>query len=122
MSKQRNVKGGSSAVARWFRRPRHDKVSIPFPKQFTDGAGLPIQLGHLERFHQLKRIWRNLSAILPRVSRPTRAEIEADEYDGSVPISQWLGRDSQQCDIRCRYGRSIEGGPRSQSQDASLRV
>lgn len=61
----------------------------------------------LERLHQLKQLWRNLSRVLPKVSRPTQAEIDADEYDGSVSIAQWLARDSHRLDSR-DHGRPVE--------------
>ena len=48
--------------------------------------------------HRGKLISRDLHAVLSRVSRPTQAEIEADEYQGSVPILQWLGRGSRKYD------------------------
>ncbi len=52
--------------------------------------GWSAQSDHLEQIHRVKRIWRNLGLLLPGVVLPTRAEIEADKYDGSVTISQWL--------------------------------
>jgi hypothetical protein len=53
---------------------------------------------NLRQFHRGKLTSRDLSAVLARVSRPTRAEIEADEYEGCVPILQRLGRASRRCD------------------------
>ena len=41
---------------------------------------------------------RDLRAVLARISRPTPAEIEADKYEGGVPILQWLGRASRKYD------------------------
>jgi len=52
----------------------------------------------LRQFHRGKLTTCDLRAVLARVSRPTQAEIEADEYKGRVPILQWLGRASRKCD------------------------
>jgi len=38
--------------------------------------------------YRARRIFDALGAVLAKVSRPSRAEIEADDYDGSVPISR----------------------------------
>lgn len=38
---------------------------------------------------------RVLRAALARTPRPTQAEIEADEYEGRVPVRQWLDRGSR---------------------------
>jgi hypothetical protein len=56
---------------------------------------LPTLPTDLRQIHRAKLISRDLHAVLARVSRPTRAEIEADEYDGRVPILQWLARASR---------------------------
>jgi hypothetical protein len=50
-----------------------------------------------QQFHRTKLISRDLRAVLARVSRPTQAEIETDEYEGCVPLLQWLGRGSRKC-------------------------
>jgi hypothetical protein len=56
---------------------------------------LPTLPTELRQFHRAQLISRDLHAVLARVSRPTQAEIEADEYDGRVPILQWLARASR---------------------------
>jgi hypothetical protein len=56
---------------------------------------------------QFRRIWHNLILVLPRISQPTRTEIAADEYDGSVAISEWLARRSHDVDID-HNGRSLQ--------------
>jgi hypothetical protein len=58
----------------------------------------------------IERIWRNLNSVMRGVSRPTQAEIEADEYDGSVSIGEWLARNSRKRDS-CHGGRSVETNP-----------
>jgi hypothetical protein len=81
MFKRERVKCGSvSAAARMLHR------DIPTPP--TD----------LLQFRRAKLISRDLRAALGGVSRPTQAEIEADEYDGSVPVLEWLSRSSRRCD------------------------
>jgi len=42
-------------------------------------------------FDEAQRIWRCLEYVR-RPADPTAAEIAADGYDGSVPVSQWLAR------------------------------
>ena len=108
MSKQGNVKGGSTpAAVPWFRRSRYDKTSTPSPEEFAARARWLLHTAHLEGCHRVKRIWRNLTLVLRRVSRPTPVEIDADEYDGSVPISQWLVRESRKGDSS-KSSRSVE--------------
>jgi hypothetical protein len=60
-----------------------------------DISTLPADLRQL---HRTKLISRDLRAALARASRPTQAEIEADEYEGRVPVLQWLGRASRKSD------------------------
>jgi hypothetical protein len=59
---------------------------------------MPTLPTDLRQFHRAKLIARDLRAVLTRVSRPTLAEIEADEYEGCVPLQQWLSRASRKCD------------------------
>jgi hypothetical protein len=81
MSKRERVKCGSiSAAARLLQR------DIPTPP--TD----------LLQFRRAKLMSRDLRAALAAVLRPTQAEIEADEYDGSVPVLEWLSRSARKCD------------------------
>ena len=42
-----------------------------------------------------KRMRYYLDWIVSGESLPTPAEIQADEYDGSVPFSEWLARGSR---------------------------
>jgi hypothetical protein len=81
MFKRERVKCGSiSAAARLLHR------DIPTPP--TD----------LLQFRRAKLMSRNLRAVLAGVPRPTQAEIDADEYDGSVSVLEWLGRSSRKND------------------------
>jgi hypothetical protein len=80
MLKRKRVKGGSILAS--VRLLHRDIPPVP-----TD----------LRQFHRTKLISRDLPAVLSRVSRPTRPEVEADEYEGRVPIRQWLGRASRKC-------------------------
>ena len=62
-----------------------------YRRQTSSSAhGWSAQPDHFEQIHRLERIWRSLDLLLPGIARPTRADIEADKYDGSVAISQWL--------------------------------
>jgi hypothetical protein len=63
--------------------------------------------GFVEQYRQARRIWDSLSWMLPGVPRPTPAEIEADLYDGSVPISEWLARNTHEL-TSCLQGPSVE--------------
>ena len=53
---------------------------------------LPTLATESRQVHRVKLTSRDLRAALERVLRPSQAEIEADEYDGRVPLLQWLGR------------------------------
>ena len=59
---------------------------------------LPMLSTDLRHLHRAKLTSRDLRAVLDRVSRLTQAEIEADEYDGRVPVAQWLDRGSRKYD------------------------
>jgi hypothetical protein len=59
---------------------------------------IPTLPTDLRQFHRAKLISRGLRAVLARVSLPIQAEIEADEYDGGMPVVEWLGRDSRKYD------------------------
>jgi hypothetical protein len=68
-----------------------------------------VQSGHLEQIHLAeKQIRDNLGSVLRELPRPTNAEAEADEFDGSVPFSQWLERESQNRRGGCSFRRSVK--------------
>ena len=106
MGKQRNAEGSwALAAARWFSRVRHSRISIQAPEESANPAEPLVLPARMEQSPQFWRIWRNLTLALLRISRPTRAEIAADEYDGSVPISEWLARRAPEGDVitsRCQ--------------------
>ena len=56
---------------------------------------IPTVPADLRQSRRAKRISRYLPAVLAAISRPTRAELEADKYEGSVPVQQWLDRSSR---------------------------
>ena len=81
MSKRERVKCSStSATARLLRR---------------DIPPVPTASRQLRR---AKVVSRDLCAVLAGVLRPTQAEIEADEYEGNVPVQQWLDLGSRKYD------------------------
>ena len=80
MIRPERVKGGSILAARL---------------QHPDISALPTDL---REFHRAKLISRDLCAVPAGVPRPTQAEIDADEYEGCVPVLQWLGRGSRKYD------------------------
>jgi hypothetical protein len=81
MFKRERVKCGSiSAAARLLHR---DIPTLP-----TD----------LLQFRRAMLISRDLRTVFAEVSRPTRAEIKADKYEGSVPVQQWLDWGSRKYD------------------------
>ncbi|MFL6604441.1 MAG: hypothetical protein ACJ8R9_24335 [Steroidobacteraceae bacterium] len=111
MSKQGDMKGGSARAAlRWFRRFRRDEFPMLSPDEFAHQARSPVQPEHVAQSQQAKRIWRNLNTVMRGTSRPPAAEIEADEYDGSVSVSQWLARNSHKSD-GCHGGQSVDTNP-----------
>jgi hypothetical protein len=65
-------------------------------------------LDHIVRAE--KTIRNTLGAAMHELPRPTNAEAEAeaDEFDGSVPFSQWLERDSKSRCGGCRFSRSVK--------------
>jgi hypothetical protein len=81
MSKRERVKCRStSAAARLLRR---------------DIPPMPTASRQLRR---AKVVSRDLRAALARVLRPTEAEIQADKYEGNVPVRQWLDLGSRKYD------------------------
>jgi hypothetical protein len=111
MSKQRNIGGGPArASARWFRPLENQEFPRLSPEELARRARSPGQPEYVAKSQQAKRIWRSLNSVLRGVSRPTEAEIEADEYDGSVSISQWLARRARKRDSG-HGDRSVEMAP-----------
>jgi hypothetical protein len=79
----------AAASMRGIHRFRCEKTS----DELAGPTRTALQRSSVAPLHRAERIWRNLGWVLPRLSRPTDAEIQADEYDGSIPISRWLARD-----------------------------
>jgi len=44
----------------------------------------------IQRSDQSRRILQHLDMLLSRISRPKKGELDADDYDGTLPIRQWL--------------------------------
>ena len=111
MSKQRNIGGGPArASARWFRPLENQEFPKLSPDELARRAQSPGQPEYVAKSQQAKRIWRSLNSVLRGVSRPTEAEIEADEYDGTVSVSEWLARNSHKRDSS-HGSRSVETNP-----------
>ena len=82
--------GGDFSAVRWFLRFADDDRSTLHPKELLEWARWSAAPGHFEEFRRVKEVWRGLGFVVPGVTRPTDAEIQADAYDASIPISQWV--------------------------------
>lgn len=94
MCKHRTIEGRSGpAVVRGFHPLRDEDLS----EELAIRTGGVVQSSHLGQIHLAaeQAIRNNLGAVLHDRPRPTKAEAGADEFDGSVPFSQWLERDSR---------------------------
>jgi ferric-dicitrate binding protein FerR (iron transport regulator) len=78
------------SAVRWLLRFMDNDVSTLSSEELAEWVRWSSEPGNLEQFDRCKRKWRSLDLVLPEVARPSHADIEADEYDGSVPISHWL--------------------------------
>jgi hypothetical protein len=91
MCKHRIVESHSEpADVRGFRGFKYQDLSEELAERIRS-SGRPSP----ERLHRAESVWRHLGGILRGLARPTEAEIQADTYDGSVPISQWLKQNSK---------------------------
>jgi transmembrane sensor len=88
-----DIAAGAAAAVGWFNRFLETDLSTLPPEELAEWAEWSERPAHLEQFRLTKRI--SLSAQALDVDpRPTQTEIAADEYDGSVPMSEWIERSS----------------------------
>ena len=92
--KQRNVQGREvSLIAfRWFDRFINTDVSTLRVKELVSWAKWAAQKSHLQQFRCTRAIWCALGNGQAHFPKQPDAAIAADEYDGSVPISQWIAQ------------------------------
>jgi hypothetical protein len=84
------MKRKRNAYVPWFLRP--DDVSMLRSMELRELARWLAVPGHLEQFRRVRALWLSLALVLPGAARPTNAEIQADAYDGAIPLSQWLAK------------------------------
>jgi transmembrane sensor len=77
---------------RWFDRFIHTDVSTLRAKELVGWAKWVAQKSHLQRFRCVRATWCVLGNGQTHFPKQTDAAIAADEYDGSVPISQWIAQ------------------------------
>lgn len=103
MDKQNGEQIGSGqstedvAIAvRWYQRIMDADVSTLPEEELADWVDWSEAKPHLEQYRTLTRIWGCHVKVAANESgpRPTKAEAAADEYDGSVPFSQWIADSS----------------------------
>lgn len=80
----------TSLAVDWYLRFVRDDMSSMRSEELAAWARWSSQPENLERFRSVRRTWEALELISPDAPRPTSSELAADEYDGSIPISQWL--------------------------------
>ena len=79
-------------AVRWLLRFVEGDVSTLSSEERAEWERWSSEPRNLERFQRAERLWRSLE-LIPRESvRPSRAELERDEYDGSIPVSEWLAQ------------------------------
>jgi transmembrane sensor len=95
MTTQRS--GGSDPIedaVRWHRLFVEGDVSTLESGEFTEWAAWSGQPENIQTFRAVHHVWESCGAPALKTSLPTDADIAADEYDGSVSMSEWLSRRS----------------------------
>jgi transmembrane sensor len=91
MTTQWSVGDDSTEVAvRWYRRLAEGDLSTLPLAALTEWTVWSAEPQHLAKFREVKRVWHASAAECLRPELPSDAEIAADEYDGSVSMSEWL--------------------------------
>jgi transmembrane sensor len=78
----------------WLDRFLRDDIARLSAEELADWAEWASHEPHLECFRRLKRVWHQTHTALGSVSKPSAADVATDEYDGSVPISDWVAQTS----------------------------
>jgi ferric-dicitrate binding protein FerR (iron transport regulator) len=79
------------AAVRWLHRFRINVPSALPPDESADWARWSADRSHLEEFSRASRLWRKLGA-LSAITRPTPADLAADEYDPALSVADWLAQ------------------------------
>lgn len=75
-------------AVRWFNRFQMQGPAALSPDESADWARWSADADNLAEFRRANQIWLALSGI----PRPTEADLAADDYDDSKPVSKWLAR------------------------------
>jgi len=83
----------AAAAVRWFQRFHGNHASTFSAEELAEWARWSADREHLEQFRQVKELWRTSEPLARGSTRPTEKALAADEYDGSVSVSDWLSRE-----------------------------
>jgi len=94
-------------AVRWFLRFKEADPSTLPPGEGEEWANWSDEPECLDRFRTVTEVWQGLDSVWSRVSRQTGEKIAADDYDGWVPIEQWLAERARLDELtRARLRRS----------------
>ena len=78
-------------AVRWFDRFRKKGPTALSPEEASNWARWSAEPANLAEFRRTKQIWRRLQT-LAQIPRPTQQDLEADDYDPSHSVAEWLAR------------------------------
>ncbi len=78
-------------AVRWFHRFRMKGPTALSPDESAEWARWADDKTHLNEFRRVEQLWEDLRH-LKKVSVPTQQELDADDYDPELSISEWLER------------------------------
>lgn len=76
-------------AARWFTRLQ--ATQLPMEETVEWQRWMALDPRHAEAFQRLEDVWQRFS-VLPRPALLPRETLLCDDYDGSVPVSEWAAR------------------------------
>jgi ferric-dicitrate binding protein FerR (iron transport regulator) len=76
-------------AVRWFHRFRMKGPTALSPDESAEWARWAASAAHLAQFLRVEQLWENLPHSSKSL-RPTQQELDADNYDGEQPLSEWL--------------------------------
>jgi ferric-dicitrate binding protein FerR (iron transport regulator) len=78
-------------AVRWFHRFRMKGPTALSPDESAEWARWAADQVHLSEFRRVERLWDDLQH-LKKTPLPTQRDLDADDYDPELSISEWLER------------------------------
>jgi hypothetical protein len=88
--KRRATAAGVGSAVKWFNRFLNQ--STLSPRQLAAWEKWSADTHNFHRFLVVREVWSRLGTQIA-LPRPSKAALADDQYDGAMPLSEWIARE-----------------------------